>query len=187
MRAGFSFSDIANDTKNMTTIRPELPTDHDAVRAIHQAAFDTPLEARLVDELRKAGKDIVSLVAERDGRIVGHILFSPVSVEIHPAGRRGLGLAPLAVAPEYQRKGIGGELIKSGLDAARAAGYAFTVVLGDPAYYRRFGFATASLTGLKNEYELDDPFMAQALIKGGLKGIKGLVRYAPEFEIFEEQ
>lgn len=171
----------------MTMIRRETAADHDSVRALHQAAFDTPLEARLVDELRKSGKDIVSLIAEHDDRILGHILFSPVSVDTHPEGRQGLGLAPLAVHPEHQGQGIGGELVRAGLRAAQELGYGFVVVLGDPDYFRRLGFATASLTGLDNEYALDEPFMAQALVKGGLKGVKGLVRYAPEFEIFEQE
>jgi putative acetyltransferase len=163
----------------MLTIRPELESDREAVRAVNTAAFPTPQEAHLVDALRDTGKAVLSLVAAVEGRVVGHILFSPVTVEDGP--QTGLGLAPVAVAPEYQSQGIGSGLIRAGLDAAQRLGYTYVVVLGDPAYYSRFGFETASHFGLANEYEADEHFMALALTPNGLRSVSGLVRYAPEF------
>ena len=160
-------------------VRPETPADVPSVRAVHRAAFPSPLESRLVDALRAAGKATLSLVAEEDARVVGHVLFSPVSVEGTAA--RGVGLAPLAVLPGHQRGGHGSTLVREGLTRTAALGYDFVVLLGEPDYYRRFGFVPASRFGLRNEYGVDAPFMAYALRPGGLDRIAGLVRYAPEF------
>jgi putative acetyltransferase len=137
-----------------------------------------------VEALRQAGKATISLVADLRGSIVGHVLFSPVSVEQEPA--RGLGLAPVAVHPEWQRTGIGTALVQAGLAAAKARDFGFVVVLGAPAYYRRFGFSTASVFGLQNEYGADDPFMALELKPNALAGVSGLVKYAPEFGMFDQ-
>src|SRR5438874_2516296 len=100
----------------MVTIRPErFAEDADAVRAVHRAAFDTDVESRLVDRLRAAGKAIVSLVAvAEDGVVVGHVLFSPVSVAAPSGNREGLGLAPMAVTPGQQRRGVGSALVREG-------------------------------------------------------------------------
>jgi putative acetyltransferase len=157
------------------SIRPETESDRDAVFAVHAAAFPSDAEARLVDELRKNGRAMLSLVAEQDGRIAGHVVFSPVT----PG--RGLGLAPLAVLPAFQRQGIGGALIRAGIAAASAD---YLVVLGDPAYYRRFGFRRALDIGLENEYGVRDEFMVLELRPGGLAGVRGLVKYAAEFAVF---
>jgi putative acetyltransferase len=164
---------------DLETIRPEVPADAAAVRAVHEAAFPTPQEARLVEALRAAGKSVIALVAEAGGRVVGHVLFSPVRVE--RGARRGLGLAPVAVLPACQSRGIGSALIEAGLAEARPCGYHFAVVLGEPGYYARFGFARASAHGLASEYGVDEAFMVLTLVPGGLDGMAGLVRYAPEF------
>lgn len=169
----------------MMQIRAELPADIDAVRAVHRAAFDSPLEARLVDALRQAGKAVISRVLCEQGEVRGHVVFSPVTVASCPKTKNGVGLAPVGILPAHQNKGLGTALIKAGLEAARVAGYDFVVVLGDPDYYPRFGFSAASAAGLSNEYQLDEPFMALALKPEGLKGVRGLVKYAKEFEIFE--
>jgi putative acetyltransferase len=163
------------------TIRPERPGDVAAIRDVHRAAFPSNLESRLVDALRDAGKAAISLVAADDGTIAGHVLFSGVSVERGAA--RGLGLAPLAVLPSSQRKGIGAALTQTGIAAARANGYDFVVVLGEPEYYSRFGFVRASAFALENEYGVDAPFMAMELSGGVLSKVSGLVKYAPEFAI----
>lgn len=160
-------------------IRPETAADAAAVLAVHLAAFPTPLEARLVEALRRADKVVIALLAEAGNEVVGHIVFSDVTVE--GTHRRGLGLAPVAVRPGQQRRGIGAALVREGLARARARGYDFVVVLGAPAYYHRFGFTTASRLGLDNEYAVDEPFMALALHAAGLAGASGLVRYQPEF------
>jgi putative acetyltransferase len=160
-------------------VRPEAAGDVGAVRAVHLAAFPSSLESTLVDALRGAGKAVISLVADDAARIVGHVLFSTVSVE--RTTTRGLGLAPVSVLPGHQRRGIGSQLIRAGLAHATSLGYGFVVVLGEPAYYRRFGFETASQLGLGNEYGVDKPFMTLALHREGLKNVSGLVRYQPEF------
>jgi putative acetyltransferase len=163
-------------------IRPEAPGDAAAVHAVHAAAFPTDVEARVVDLLRPYGKALVSLVAvAADGAIVGHVLFSPVTIESKPDVQEGAGLAPLAVLPSYQGQGIGSELVRSGIDACRARRVPFLVVLGNPRYYGRFGFETASDRNLANEYGADAAFMVQELILGSLPASGGLVRYAPEF------
>jgi putative acetyltransferase len=162
------------------TIRPERPGDADGIRAVHAAAFPTDLEARLVERLRDSAAARVSLVAQVDGHIVGHIVFSPVTVN----GQRiagALGLAPVAVAPKYQRQGIGGQLIRAGLVTCRELGCGFVVLLGHPEYYPRFGFQQASRFGLTNEYGADEAFMVLELQPGAIPPGGGLVRYGSEF------
>jgi putative acetyltransferase len=169
-------------------IRRERAEDHGAVDVVLRAAFPTPAEAALVEALRAAGDAAVSLVAERrtgdrDGVVVGHVLFSPVTVTPHGGGRAapGLGLAPLAVATAAQRRGIGGALVRAGLDTCRAYGCGFVVVLGDPGYYARFGFGRASDRGIANEYGADEEFMLLELLPDALPPTGGLARYAPAF------
>jgi putative acetyltransferase len=164
-------------------IRPETSEDREAIFDVHAAAFPTDAEARLVNALRANGKVVVSLVAEVDAAVAGHVLFSPVlvAVEFSTAPTLGVGLAPLAVRPEFQRRGIGARLVDAGLDACRRAGFAFVVVLGEPRYYRRFGFQRALPHGLRNEYGADEEFMALDLHPRALTGVSGIVKYATEF------
>ncbi len=163
------------------TIRPETAADRAAVRAVNESAFGQREEADLVEALHRAGAATVALVAEIDGAVAGHILFSPVAVE-PPAGRLLLGLAPMAVAPSRQRSGLGSRLVREGLERCRAAGAAGVVVLGHPEYYPRFGFVPARRLGLRCEYDVPpEVFMAQGLAPGGLSGVSGLVRYHPAF------
>jgi len=166
----------------MFTVRDEAPGDTAAVHAIHAAAFPTAAEARVVDLLNVRGKALVSLVAvAADGAIVGHVLFSPVTLDA-PTGRvEGAGLAPLAVLQSHQGQGIGSQLAWAGPAACRTRAIRFVVVLGNPRYYRRFGFETASAHGITNEYGADDAFMVQELITGSLAASGGPVRYTPEF------
>jgi putative acetyltransferase len=162
----------------MLVVQPEQPGDVAAIHAVHVASFPTDVEARLVDLLRARGHLTVSLVAEEDGRIVGHVAFSPVSTA---TGAIGIGLAPVAVLPSHRRQGIAARLIEVGLSACRSAGFAWCVVLGDPAYYSRFGFQPASLFGLHDEYGGGPAFQVMALVAAGLPSGAGLVQYAPEF------
>ena len=162
-------------------LRAERAGDAAGIRAVHEAAFPGPVEGRLVDALRAAGRLEVSLVAE-DGTaaILGHIAFSRVEL----AGTAGgVGLAPVAVVPASQRQGIGARLVREGLHACRQAGYAFAVVLGDPAYYGRFGFAPARRWGLSDAYAGGEAFQAIELLAGAIPPGAGLVQYAPEFAI----
>src|SRR5436190_20259107 len=117
------------------SIRSEEPTDAVAIRRVLEAAFPTADEARLVDLLRASGRLGVSLVAEVDGQIVGHIAFSPIQVDGESRDGVGVGLAPLAVLPDSQRQGVGSRLIREGLAACERAGAGFVVVLGWPEYY----------------------------------------------------
>jgi putative acetyltransferase len=165
----------------MVTIRWEEPADVERIHSIHQSAFPTEAEARLVDRLRKERKLALSLIAEVEDRVVGHVAFSPVSIDSLSPEKRGLGLGPVAVQPEWQQKGIGNKLITRGLEECRRNGYSFIVVLGEPEYYGRFGFRRASLFGLGNEYGVDDPFMVLELRLGSLPGTPGTVKYVKVF------
>lgn len=165
----------------MPHIRPEQSDDAGAIHAVHAACFPSSSEAQLVDRLRAAGRLAVSLVAEIDGRIVGHIAFSPVTLASGAIRAAGAGLAPLAVLAAHRRRGIGADLVRAGLDACRAAGFGWVVVLGEPHYYQRFGFRPAATFGLRDEYGADDAFAAIELQPGSLPVGGGLVRYAPEF------
>lgn len=161
-------------------VEPEQPADAAAVRAVHLAAFPTPAEADLVDGVRARGEDVVSLVARVDGDIVGHVLFSPVTIEREGAVvDRGVGLAPVAVLPAFQHQRIGSALVRAGLDRCRAAGEPWCVVLGASAYYTRFGFRRASDVGIANEYGAHDAFMIVAL--AGELPSGGLARYGDAF------
>jgi putative acetyltransferase len=162
----------------MTMIRPERRDDVPAIYAIHAASFPTDAEARLVDSLRAAARLPVSLVAEIDAAVVGHIAFSPVTAA---AGTDGLGLAPIAVAEAYRRRGVAAQLVHAGLEACRAAGCGWAVVLGEPGYYGRFGFRPAGVFGLSDEYGGGSAFQAVELVPGALPVGAGLVCYAPEF------
>jgi putative acetyltransferase len=159
-------------------IRPEQIADLPRIRAVHCACFPTDAEARLVGLLRDAGRLSVSLVAETDGAIVGHVAFSPVTTA---GGAVGAGLGPIAVLESQRRRGIGGRLIVDGLKACPAVGFDWAVVLGDPAYYGRFGFRPAVDFGLVDEYGGGAAFQAMELLPGGIPVGAGLVRYAPEF------
>jgi putative acetyltransferase len=162
-------------------IRPETEADRAAIRAVYEAAFETPAEAELVEALRGKGLSLVSLVAEVDGRVVGHILFSPVSLNEH-AHLNLMGLGPMAVAPDRQRGGIGSALVRAGLARCTGLGCRAVVVIGHPEYYPRFGFAPADRYSLRCEYDVPkDVFMVMELETGALTGASGLVRYDDTF------
>jgi putative acetyltransferase len=165
------------------TIRSEQAADAALIRELLASAFGTAQEAALVDRLRQNGRLLLSLVAVSAAEIVGHIAFSEVTIADGTASEKGAGLAPLAVSPQWQKHGIGARLIRAGVTACEELGVGFMVVLGEPEYYRRFGFATASLRGLCNEYGADDAFMVLELSPGAMPA--GLVRYAPEFAALE--
>lgn len=167
----------------MITIRPENPEDASAVRHLNELAFGQPAEAELVDRLRAACGDALSLVAVADV-VVGHILFTPVVVE--RASRRvvGMGLAPMAVLPDRQRQGVGSLLVRRGVDILRERACPFVVVVGHPEYYPRFGFERASVRALASQWEgmPDGAFMALILDEHVMAGVSGVVRYRDEFD-----
>ena len=158
-----------------------MECDRDAVRAVNAAAFETPAEADLVDALRQQASPLISLVAEENAKVVGHIMFSPVSFLDHH-DLKVMALAPMAVAPMQQRKGIGSALVRAGLDQCRQLNCAAVVVLGHPEYYPRFGFSPASRFGIDSEYDVpEEVFMAMELQPGALNGMKGTVRFHSAF------
>lgn len=161
-------------------IRSELTEDFDAVFDLHAACFPTPAEANLVKALRRSASPIVSLVAEVQYTVVGHIMFSPVTL----ANYSGLlmGLAPVAVAAKHQQQGIGSALIKAGLLQCQRLNAAYVVVLGDAGYYSRFGFTTAAPMGLDTEYDVPvENFMAIRLATTEQPPAKGIIRYHQAF------
>lgn len=162
-------------------IRPETDADKAAVFELNAEAFATDAEARLVDALRGAAKPCISLVATEDHEIVGHIMFSPVSLGEFDRLQL-MGLAPMAVAPSWQRRGIGTRLVDAGLERCRGLGIGAIVVLGHPAYYPRFGFRPASEWAINSEYEVpDDAFMLLELSPGYLHGYQGTISYHAAF------
>ena len=167
---------------NMLRIRPETPPDLAAIHAVDLAAFPTDAEARLVEQLRASGRLAISLVADLERGIVGHVAFSPVVVG---TATGGLGLAPVGVLPEFQRRGVGSRLIEEGLDHARSLHVPYVVLVGAPGYYARFGFSAASAFDLRDEYGAGSAFQVIELAKGTIPRDGGLVRYAPEFALFE--
>lgn len=165
-------------------IRREGEGDSRAIWHVHSQAFDGDLEARLVDKLRDADRVILSLVAVVEGQVVGHVLFSPVTVEPHPGESRWAVLGPIGVLPAHQGQGIGSRLVREGLAGCRSRGFEAVILLGAPGYYSRFGFVRASDFGLTSEYGSGPEFQAVELTKGALSpsGETRLVRFAPEFE-----
>jgi putative acetyltransferase len=166
----------------MFTIRAEAEGDEAAVRRVNELAFERAGEADLVDALRRGGAQLVSLVAEEGGRVVGHILFSPVTVESDAGDWGALGLGPMAVLPERQGRGVGSALVREGLKECARLGREVVFVLGHADYYPRFGFRAAARDGIGCEFPApDENFMVAELRPGALGGRTGLVRYAPEF------
>ncbi len=163
-------------------IRKEWPKDFSQVRKLNEAAFETDGEARLVDILRDSNINYISLVAEENEVILGHILFSPVTLSSNPDKLALTGLAPMAVLPDYQKKGIGSSLVRKGLEFCKKAGYKAVVVLGHPEYYPKFGFVPSVQFNIKSEYDVpENVFMVQELEKGALKNCSGVIKYHEAF------
>ena len=167
----------------MLIIRQETREDIAIIRYINEQAFDGTVEADIIEKLRDRGALTLSLVAMQDNEVVGHIAFSPVKVESEHSDFETIALAPMAILTAYQRRGIGSQLVRAGLEECRRLGYKAVVVLGHADYYPRFGFVPASTFNLKCEYQVpDEAFMALELSKGALSHISGTVKYQPEFQ-----
>jgi len=163
-------------------VREERPDDNANIWRVNEAAFGRAGEADLVNALRQVGAVIASLVAEHDGKIVGHILFTPVTVKSEQAQHAAVALGPMAVLPSYQGQGIGSRLVQAGLAACREVGHNAVFVLGHRDFYPRFGFVTSKPYGIQCEFDVPDgAFMVQALQANALTGIRGVVKYHPEF------
>lgn len=165
-----------------TIIHPETPSDIPAIDQVNRLAFGRENEARLVNQLRDANAIVLSLVAEQDRRIIGHILFSPVTISDDDAEWQAVGLGPMAVLPEFQKQGVGSALIRAGLGQLKTLGHDVVIVLGHPEYYPRFGFQPSQPFGIR--WKIDVPaevFMVAELTPGALRGRCGVVRYHPAF------
>lgn len=160
-------------------IREERPGDLSAIRDLNKCAFGQDQEANIVDALRSNGAVRLSLVATVEGRPVGHIMYSPVTI----AGKiAGAALGPVGVLPEYQRKGVGSELVRKGNERLKNEGCPYVIVLGHAEYYPRFGFRPASEHGVTCEWDVpDDVFMLLVLDEAKMRGVSGQARYRREF------
>ena len=165
-------------------IREERPDDMAAVRDLNRRAFGQDQESNIVDALRANGAALLSLVATVDDRVVGHIMYSHLSVDDSVSGA---ALGPMAVLPEYQRQGIGGKLIEAGNRKLKDAGYPFIIVVGHADYYPRFGFRPASEHGIRCEWDIpDNVFMLLVLDQAKMLGVSGLAKYREEPHQFAE-
>jgi putative acetyltransferase len=161
-------------------LRPAEPRDAAAISGVHRAAFPTGAEAGLVEALTREGDAIVSLVAERDGEAVGHVLLSRMRVSGDGRACRAVGLGPVGVVPGFQGGGIGAGLIEAALGIARATGEEVVFVLGEPDYYERFGFSAETAAPFASPYA-GPYFMALALRPGFALPAVGEAAYARAF------
>ncbi len=165
-------------------IRPEKPDDYEAIKKINDLAFGQIPEGVLIEKLRLEPAYIrdLSLIALMNGKPVGHILFFPVNIVNGQQHVPSLSLAPMAVTPEFQKKGIGSKLVQEGLEMAKASGFTSVIVLGHRTFYPRFGFVPASKWHIISPWDMpDDLFMAMELTEGALKGVSGTVDYSSVF------
>ena len=167
----------------MLEVREEQQEDIRAVREVNTRAFGQATEAAIVDALRTNCSGILSLVAVDNGRIVGHILFSPAMIECEGRNIVGMGLAPMSVLPECQRRGIGTALANAGIGLLKERRCPFVIVLGHAGYYPRFGFERASRYAISSQWEgiPDEAFMVLMLDRTEMQGISGIARYRDEF------
>lgn len=162
-------------------VRDERQNDHEAVYQLNTIAFGTSAEAKLVDALRQQANPVVSLVAEENGAIAGHILLSPVTLSNH-SELNMMGLAPMAVLPDCQRQGIGSALVQAGLQRCQQLGCVAIIVLGHPDYYPKFGFQPSVNFNIRSEYDVpDEVFMALELVPDALSGKSGTIKYHHAF------
>jgi putative acetyltransferase len=168
----------------MVVIRREKPEDIRQIFSVNEQAFETPTEAGIVDVIRENCFDTLSLVAEDEGEIVGHIFFSPAEIEWSGTVIKGMGLAPMAVRPDRQRQGIGSRLVRAGLEILKEEGCSYVIVVGHPGFYPKFGFEPASKYHLECQWEgvPDEAFMIVVNDPSSLLGVKGIARYRDEFD-----
>jgi putative acetyltransferase len=171
-------------SRALTDIRPEEPGDIPAISELHRSAFGGETEVKIVEAVRASPAFIrdLSLVAVKDRRVVGHILLSLVPIETGGSRSYALALAPIAVLPGCQKRGIGSLLVEEGLRRCRELGHSIVVVVGEPSFYTRFGFTPARARGLEAPFPVpDEAFMVLELQGGTCGGIRGMVCYPPPF------
>ncbi len=169
----------------MFKIRPEQSRDFAAISEVNTLAFKREKEAKLVEAIRESEFFVpeLSLVAVTD-EVIGHILFSIVFIETNKGIVPTLGLAPMAVKPEYQNQGIGSALVREGLKTCEDLGFEHVVVLGHPNFYPRFGFQPAKTKGIESPFRVpDEVFMVHEIKSGSLDDIIGKVKYPPAFDV----
>jgi putative acetyltransferase len=168
----------------MITIFPEKEEFHCTIREINIRAFGRKNEADLVENLRRSSNFIpeLSLMAIKEGRVVGHILFSQIGIQTEKGSLPALALAPMAVHPEFQNQGFGSRLVREGLERCRNLGHKIIVVVGHPEFYPRFGFTSARAKGLEAPFPVpDEAFMVIELAVKALDGVSGTVVYSAPF------
>ncbi len=166
-------------------IRSETENDYGEITKINDLAFGQSEEGLLVEKLRLNPNFIkdLSLVAEIDKKVIGHILFFPIKIEKGETTFDSLALAPMSVLPEFQKKGVGSKLVSKGLKATEKFGHKSVIVLGHENYYPKFGFVPTSKWKIKSPFEVpDEVFMAIELKEDDLKGVSGVVKYPKEFD-----
>jgi len=169
-------------TQGKMNIRKEKESDIEKIWKVNAEAFESEAEANLVNALRDSGISFISLVAEENKEIVGHILFTPVELISDDSGLKLMGLAPMAVLPKLQKKGIGSQLVKTGKENCSAQGYDAIVVLGHAEYYPKFGFVPSVKYGIKSEYDVpEESFMVLELNESSLRNKKGIIKYHAAF------
>jgi len=161
-------------------IRPEEAREVPGIGDTNRGAFGREVEARLVDDLRDGGYARLSLVAEEQGRLIGHVMFSEAVIRTEGGEIVALALGPVGVIPERQGRGVGSALIREGLDLCAHAGHRVVVLLGHPDYYPRFGFSAERAGNLSSAYS-GEAFMALELVPGALSGVVGEFEFAPPF------
>ena len=167
----------------MIEIRLEKPEDIPFIRSVNEQAFKRLAEAGIVDKLRLACADHLSLVAEDNGSIVGHIMFTPVPVTNGDRTIQGMGLAPMAVLPSRQRQGIGNLLARSGIQILQKKHCPFIIVLGHPDYYPLLGFQPASRFNIKSQWDdiPDEAFLILVMDDTAMQNISGIATFRDEF------
>ena len=168
----------------MVVIRPENFTEYADIFEVNRLAFGQEDEAKLVENIRYIPNfnSALSLVAVESDRLVGHILFSEIAIASFRGDMTALALAPLAVLPEFQNRGIGSQLVRAGLKQCQILGYKIVIVLGHPNFYSRFGFVPAIGKGMRSPFSVpDETFMVLELVAGALTGISGMVKYSSPF------